>query len=87
MRIPYDNPVASGMCQLSGLMIRQTDAIEQMEYKGKGLVSRGIWVHKDFADKPNPQGLTPPVYGDPKPVKNPLMKIPNPDQNLTPLPD
>jgi hypothetical protein len=76
MRISYDKPDACGMCDISGFMVRHSDLVKQMEYKGNGLYWTGLWVHKDFADKPNPQGLTPPIYGDPKPVDHPRIKIP-----------
>ena len=76
MRIPYNKPDACGMCDLSGMMVRHSDLIKQMEYRGTGLVWTGLWVHKDLADKPNPQGLAPLIYGDPKPINNPRIQVP-----------
>lgn len=41
-----------------------------MEYRGRGLVFTGFLVNPKFADRPNPQNLTPRIKLDPKPVMN-----------------
>ncbi len=65
------NPDAIGQCDLTGLVVKYSDLVKQMEYRGNGLVWTGWWVFKDRADKPNPQNLTPPFKVDPQPLDHP----------------
>jgi hypothetical protein len=70
-RIDPHNPKAIGYCDITGFPCRHEDLVKQMEYSANGLIWTGLLVHPKFADKPNPQGLTPPVKADPYPIKNP----------------
>jgi hypothetical protein len=63
-----DKSVPITTCDYSGHVCRMEDTVVQMEYRGSGLVSTGLRVHKRFADKPNPQGKVPPFKVDPKVV-------------------
>lgn len=70
-KIDRNNPMAVGRCDYSGFLCRHADLIKQMEYRGNSLVWTGFWVNKVFADKPNPQNLTPVLLPDPRPILNP----------------
>lgn len=65
------NPQGLGMCDYTGFTVRHADLCKQYEYRGRGLVWTGLWVHKKFLDKPNPQGLTPIITVDPVPLSHP----------------
>lgn len=65
------NPRGLGVCDYSGFIVRHADLRRQMEYRGRGLVWTGFWVHYKFLDLPNPQNLTPIITMDPVPLKNP----------------
>jgi len=68
-----NNPRGIARCDYSGLMVRHSDLIRQMEYRGTGLVWTGYLVNPKFADKPNPQNLVPLILfsaPDPVPLKN-----------------
>ncbi len=56
------------VCDYSGFMCDQADTVHQMQYNGMGLYDTGFIVHSKFADVPNPQSLTPPIYLDPMPI-------------------
>lgn len=64
------DPRGIARCDYSGLMVRQSDMIRQLEYRGTGLVWTGYLVNPKFADKPNPQNLTPLIKLDPTPIPN-----------------
>lgn len=63
-----DSPRAIATCDYSGLIVRHADLVKQYEYRGRGLVWTGFWVHPKFLDKPNPQNLTPLIKMDPVPI-------------------
>lgn len=64
-------PRAAAMCDYSGLLCMHDELVRQMEYRGTGLVWTGFFVNPRFADKPNPQNLTPLLRPDPIPVPFP----------------
>ncbi len=70
-KLDRKNPRGLGVCDYSGLIVRHADLRRQMEYRGRGLVWTGFWVHYKFLDLPNPQKLTPIITMDPVPLKNP----------------
>ena len=70
-KIDRNNPLAVARCDYSGFLCRHSDLIKQMEYRGKALVWTGFWVNKVFADKPNPQNITPVLLPDPYPIYSP----------------
>lgn len=70
-RIRRDNPRAVAICDYSGLLCMHEDLVRQMEYRGNALVWTGFMVNKRFADKPNPQNMTPLLMPDPIPVQFP----------------
>lgn len=65
-----NRPRAIARCDYSGLMVRHSALIKQMQYSGQGLYYTGYLVNPKFADEPNPQNLTPRVRLDPKPIPN-----------------
>lgn len=65
-----NDPRGIARCDYSGLMVRHSDLIRQMEYRGTGLVWTGYLVYTKFADKPNAQNLTPLIKLDPVPLEN-----------------
>lgn len=82
-RVSMSKPDAVGRCDISGMMCKHADLVKQMEYRGSGLIWTGLWVYKGFADKPNPQGLSPLILGDPKPIDHPRPGYPsNPPTTL-----
>lgn len=62
------NPKGLGVCDYSGLMVRHSDMIRQLEYRGTGKVWTGYWVNPRFADVCNPQNLIPLIRLDPIPL-------------------
>ncbi len=62
------NPKGLGVCDYSGLMVRHSDMIRQLEYRGTGKVWTGYWVNPKFADACNPQNLIPLIRLDPIPL-------------------
>lgn len=62
------SPRGIARCDFSGLMVRHADLVRQKEYRGRGLVWTGFFVNPKFADKPNPQNLTPRIKLDPVPI-------------------
>ena len=77
LRIDRNDPQARAVCDYSGIVCMHEDLIKQMEYRGNGLSWTGFMVHKKFADVPNPQNLTPLVYRDPIPIRNPRPQSPS----------
>lgn len=71
LKIRMEDPQAQAVCDFSGVICMHNGLVKQMEYYGNGLRWTGFMVHKNFADKPNPQNLKPLVFKDPIPVKNP----------------
>jgi hypothetical protein len=65
------DPRGIARCDYSGLMVRHSDLVKQMQYRGTGLVWTGLMVAPQFADKPNPQELIPLIRLDPVPLENP----------------
>jgi len=65
-----NKPRAIARCDYSGLMVRHSALIKQMQYSGRGLYYTGYLVNPKFADEPNPQNLTPRIKLDPKPIPN-----------------
>lgn len=65
-----NDPRGIARCDYSGLMVRHSDLIRQMEYRGTGLVWTGFLVYSKFADKPNAQNLTPLIKVDPVSLKD-----------------
>lgn len=65
------DPRGIARCDYSGLMVRHSDLIKQMQYRGTGLVWTGLMVSPKFADLPNAQELIPLIKLDPIPLKTP----------------
>jgi hypothetical protein len=65
-----NNPRGIARCDYSGLMTLHSNLVRQEEYRGTGLVWTGYFVNPKFADRPNPQNLTPLVGLDPIPLKD-----------------
>lgn len=78
-RFDKDNPRAVAICDYSGMLCMHEDLVRQMEYRGNALVWTGFMVNKRFADKPNPQNMTPLLMPDPIPVQFPR---PDPIQGI-----
>lgn len=76
LRVIEGTPSAQGVCDLTGMLVNYNDLVKQYEYAGSGLVWRGLWVYKEFADKPNPQFLYPKIKSDPYPLLHPRPDIP-----------
>lgn len=67
-KLRKNQPRGLGVCDYSGFLVRHKDLIRQYEYRGNGVSWTGFWVHPKFADKPNPQNLTPIIRLDPIPL-------------------
>lgn len=80
-RINKRNQRALGRCDYSGFLCRREDLVKQMKLEGTGLIWTGYWVHPDFLDELNPQGLTPIIRPDPTPIREP-----RPDLDFAELP-
>ena len=65
------SPEALGICDYTGFLHLRRDLVQQMEYRGNGLVWTGLYVGKDYADVPNEQNRPPILPPDPIPVQNP----------------
>lgn len=65
------DPRGIARCDYSGLMVRHSDLVKQMQYRGTGLVWTGLMVSPKFQDVPNPQELIPIIKLDPVPLENP----------------
>lgn len=63
-------PAAIATCDYSGMIVQHSDLVMQRDYNAKGLYDKNLWVHPKFADRPNPQFLTPRIKIDPAPLKN-----------------
>lgn len=72
-------PEALGICDYTGFVHLRRDLVQQMEYRGNGLVWTGLYVGKDYADIPNEQQRPPILPPDPIPVQNPR---PQQQQNI-----
>ncbi len=70
-RMSQSDPQAVGRCDYSGFIVAHRDLRKQMEYRGRGLVWTGLWVHKKFLDVPNKCNLIPFVGMDPVPIHHP----------------
>ena len=75
-RVQQGKPSAFGICDNTGALVNYTDLVKQYEYAGSGLVWTGLWVAKQFADKPQPQLLYPKIKADPYPLLHPRPDIP-----------
>lgn len=64
------NPRSISRCDYSGLMVQTSKMVDQYQYAGQGLIKTGYRVNPKFADKPNPQNLTPIIKVDPRPILN-----------------
>jgi len=69
--IDEDNPEPFKVCDYTFFPANASRTGFQFEFSAAGLYNTGFVVIDDFMDEPNPQGLAPPVYGDPLPVNNP----------------
>lgn len=68
------SPTPWAYCDRSGFRGNRKDMVQQLEYNSDGKYWVGLWVHKNYLRKPNPQGLKPNIKGDPYPVDIPLPK-------------
>lgn len=66
-----DNPIAAARCAQTDFIVGRNELIKQMVYQGTTLVWNGLWVAKQYADKPNPSMMTPVLQADPKPILHP----------------
>lgn len=74
--IDPDNPEALGICDYTGFVHMRKDLVQQMDWRGNALVWTGLYVGRDYADKPNEQ-LRPPILPpDPVPVLFPRVQQP-----------
>lgn len=64
------SPKSISRCDYSGLMVQTALMVDQYEYAGQGRIKTGYRVNPKFADKPNPQNLTPIIKVDPRPILN-----------------
>lgn len=71
-----DNPVAAARCDQTDFVVGNNELVKQKEYQGTALVWNGLWVAKQYADKPNPSAMTPVLKADPKPIPNPRPELP-----------
>lgn len=69
-RMNMRSPRAIATCDYSGLMVKHASLRRQMEYRGRGLVWTGLYVHPHFWDEPNQQDLIPFIKMDPRPIPN-----------------
>jgi hypothetical protein len=74
------NPEALGICDYTGFVHLRRDLVQQMQYRGNGLVWTGLYVGKDFADVPNEQERPPILPPDPVPIQWPRVQE---EQNIT----
>ncbi len=70
-RIDSNNPMSLGRCDYTGFLVRHNDLVRQMQFIGNSLTWTGLYVHKKFADVPNPQSLNPLIMPDPIPTPYP----------------
>jgi hypothetical protein len=70
-----DNPVAAARCDQTDFVVGNNELVKQMQYQGTTLVWTGLWVAKQYADKPNPSAMTPVLKADPKPLRNPRPQM------------
>jgi len=78
-----DNIEPVGYCDRTGFLCMRKDLVKQYEYSGQNLVWLGIWVHKDFLDKPNPSLKPTILKPDPVAVKDPRPGWAEPGFNPT----
>lgn len=64
------SPKSISRCDYSGMMVQTSLMVDQYQYAGQGLIKTGYRVNPKFADKPNPQNLTPLIKVDPRPILN-----------------
>lgn len=64
------DPVGYGTCDYSGDIVKRTDLVKQMAWRGNKLVWTGFMVSKHRADPPHDQQRTPILPPDPVPVLN-----------------
>lgn len=57
-------------CDVSGFIVNHSDLRKIYEYAGKTLYWTGLLAHKDFWYPPSKNISTPPIFKDPRPVKN-----------------
>jgi hypothetical protein len=74
--IDEDNPDALGICDYTGFVHNRRDLVQQMDWRGNAIVWTGLFVGRQYADKPNEQ-LRPPILPpDPVPVRFPRVMQP-----------
>lgn len=74
--IDESNPDALGICDYTGFVHNRRDLVQQMEWRGNAIVWTGLFVGRQYADKPNEQ-LRPPILPpDPVPVRFPRVQQP-----------
>ena len=69
--IDPSNPEALGICDYTGFVHLRKDLVQQLQYRGNGLVWTGLYVGIDYADVPNEQERPPILPPDPVPVQFP----------------
>lgn len=77
-----DNPVAAARCAQTDFIVGANQLVKQMQYQGTSLVWTGLWVAKQYADKPNPSAMTPVLKADPMPVRHPPGGQPQMPDNI-----
>lgn len=82
--IDPNNPQALGICDYTGFVHLRKDLVKQMQWAGDALVWTGLYVGKDYLDKPDPQLRTPILPVDPVPVKEPRPPQPDPPYMFAP---
>lgn len=70
-------PAAKGVCQRCGSWVQRSSMLNQMEYRGAGLLPIGIWVCQRCYDRPNAQFMAIVLPADPVPV---ILPFPEPFQ-------
>lgn len=75
-----------GMCDTTGLMVYRPRLLRQLVQAGDSVTWEGNWVAPEYYDPLDQQKKTPPVKGDPTPVKDPrpLPAAPPIDPSLPP---
>ena len=80
VQIDPSSPKGLGICDYTGFVHMHKDLIRQMEWRGNALIWTGLYVGKQYADKPNEQNRPPILPPDPVPF---LFPRPQQTTNIT----
>lgn len=75
--IDTDNPMALGICDVTGFVFPRSEMVKQFQWRGNALVWTGLYVGQPYASVPN-ETLRPPIsIPDPVAVKDPRLQQPS----------